>query len=346
MSSGKSFAMIVMLFTYIVQPYAAQRVVNVYVWGGIIPKSVIQSFEASSNIRVNFSSYDSNETLYAKLKASRHGIYDVILPSSYFVERMRNQDMLLPLAHNKLNQLTQLVPEFTNNAYDPNNHYSVPLIWGATGIVYNQDVLSTSPKRWSTLWETGFKEKLLLLDDMREVFAMALISLGYSANDTNPQHIEQAYQRLLALIPNIKLFATEGVQALFIDGDASAGLAWNGDAYKAHAENADIQFVYPQEGFVIWVDCLAIPKNAPHPEAAYAFINYLLRSDIAAQMALEQGHAITNAGGMALLPEAIRTNPMVYPSQEILGRGTFQRDPGEKTIALLNQYWQALKLAL
>lgn len=323
----------------------AKRVVNVYVWGGEIPKTTVQQFEQETGIKVNFSTYDSNETLYAKLKASSTSIYDVILPSAYFVERMRNQGMLLKLDHQRLANAANLDPNFINNEYDAHNEYSIPLIWGTTGIFYNQKSIHTKPKNWNELWKNEWKNQLMLLDDSREIFAMALMSLGFDPNDREPAHIKAAYQRLLALVPNIKLFASAGIQAILIDEDAMAGTAWNGDVFKAQTENKNIAFSFPEDGFVIWVDCLAIPQNPPHLNEAYEFINFMLKPEIAQQIALIEGHAITNAKGRALLPAVIRENPIVYPSPEILKRGHFQRDVGEETLALYNQYWQLLKLA-
>lgn len=336
---------LLLLLLIITNASFADQVVNVYVWGGEIPKSVIQRFEQDSGIKVNLSTYDSNETMYTKLKSSKQSIYDVIIPSGYFVERMQKQGMLNKLELSKLSNLKNLDPLFANNDYDKGNQYSVPLIWGVTGLFYNATLVKNPPDTWRDLWKNHWHGELMMLDDSREVFAIALMSLGYQPNDTNPSHIHAAYKKLLTLIPNVKLFGSDGIQAVMIDADAVAGSAWNGDAFKAHAENHDIHFVYPDDGFVIWVDCLAIPVNPPHPIEAYQFINYLLKATIAAQLALEEGHAITNKAGKDRLPDRIRNNPMVYPPITILKRGTFQRDVGEETIALYNQYWQKLKLA-
>jgi len=323
----------------------ANPIVNVYVWGGEIPDKIIQQFEDETGIKVNFSTYDSNETMYAKLHASNQTIYDVILPSAYVVEHMQKKGLLTKLDHTQLPYLSNIDPMFTHNAYDNDNHYSVPFIWGATGIFYNQKWIKHPPTIWQALWEKRWRKQLMLLDDSREIFAIALMSLGFPPNDSDPGHIHIAYQKLLTLIPNIKLFSSEGIQAVMIDGDALAGLAWNGDAFKAHEENDLINFIYPEEGFVIWVDCLAIPINAPHLKEAYQFINYLLKPQIAAQVALEEGHAIANAAGKNLLPNKIRNNLTVYPPPEVLKHGHFQRDVGEETIALYNKYWEELKLA-
>lgn len=323
----------------------AKPVVNVYAWGGEIPKSVIHEFERESGIKVNFSTYDSNETMYAKLRASSQSMYDVILPSAYYVERMRKQGMLMELDKHKLANINNIDAPFQNNDYDPGNRFSIPLIWGATGIFYNQQKVKTPPITWQALWDSHWRNQLMLLDDPREIFAMALLSLNYSPNDTEPAHIKEAYQKLLALIPNIKLFSSDGIQAIIIDEDAIAGVSWNGDAFKAHAENAQIHFVYPSEGFIVWIDCLAIPKNPPHPDAAYQFINFMLKAEVSAKIALKEGHAITNKAGIALLPETIRNNVDVYPTPKILKRATVQRDVSDSTLNLYNQYWQTLKLA-
>lgn len=326
-------------------PLHADKSVNVYIWGGEIPKKVLHQFERETGIRVNFSTYDSNETMYAKLKASRTNRYDVVLPSGYFVERMKKQGMLTELNHKLLPNVRHLNPFFANNDFDPQNQYSMPFIWGATGIFYNKSRVKHPPTTWNDIWHKRWKNKLLLLDDPREVFSIALLNLGFQPNDSTPEHIQKAYQKLLKLVPNIKLFASENVMAVLIDEDAIAGSAWNGDAYKAHRENSQVDFLYPKDGFVIWVDCLAIPKNPPHPQEAYAFINFMLKPEIAAKIALYEGHATANLTGKNLLPKKISQNPMVYPSLKTLKRGYFQRDTGDKMATLYNQYWEQLKLA-
>ena len=323
----------------------ANKTLNVYVWGGEIPKQVIHDFEKKTGIKVNFSTYDANETMVAKLRASQQPIYDIIIPSAYFVERMRRQGMLSELDHARVPNLKYLSKNFTHNDYDPGNHYSIPFIWGATGIFYNQRWVKNPPAHWADLWSHHWRNQLMVLDDPRDLFSIALARLHYSMNDTNATHLREAFQSLLALAPNIKLFASESIQAIMIDEDAIAGTTWNGDAFKAHQENPAIQFVYPSDGFVIWVDCLAIPRHAVHLSEAYTFLNFMMEPKIAARVALTEGHAITNQAGRALLPAHIRNNPMVYPSRKTLQRGHVQRDVGEEALALYNNYWQALKLS-
>ena len=257
-------------------PVFAQKVINVYVWGGELPASVIAQFEKQTNIKVNFSTYDSNETMYAKLRTAQDGIYDVILPSTYYVERMQKQGMLTPLNLKNIPNIKHIKAFFIKNSHIQQRLYAVPFIWGTTGIVSNKKYVKQSPRSWKALFATSPLHSLMLLDDPREIFSIALMSLGYKPSDTDPEHINKAYQKILSLVTRIKLFASDGIQALLIDGDAFIGTAWNGDAFKAYAENSSIDFVYPQEGFILWIDCLAIPIHAPHLKEAYTFINFLL----------------------------------------------------------------------
>ncbi|QDP72463.1 spermidine/putrescine ABC transporter substrate-binding protein [Legionella israelensis] len=347
----KQSASVVHTFLYLtlsflsLSPLFASRVVNVYVWGGEIPKSVVHQFEQETGIKVNFSTYDSNETMYGKLKASRKSIYDVILPSGYFVERMKKQGMLTKLNQGLLPHIKNLDDKFRNNDYDPGNQYSIPFIWGVTGIFYNRQWVKSPPVKWQQLWQPRWKNQLMLLDDSREVFAIALLSLGFKPNDENPSHIKAAYEHLLKLVPNIKLFASDSIQAIMIDEDAISGSAWNGDAFKAKQENPNIDYIFPKDGFVIWVDCLAVPKNPPHLKEAYQFIDFMLKANVAREVALKEGHAIANRAGQELLPATLKNNTLIYPPPEILKQGYFQRDVGEDVLALYSKYWLLLKLA-
>lgn len=344
----KLFAILCYIITFLTVimslPALAQQQLNLYIWGGIIPQEAITQFENETGIIVNLSTYDSNETLYAKLKANANNKYDVILPSSYLVSRLVKHNKLLTLNPALLPNLKNIDPFFIHQAYDPNQQFSVPLIWGATGIVLQKNMINPIPDSWNELWSQKFKKQILLLDDSREIFSMALLHLGYRANDADKNHIRLAFESLRALIPNIKLFATEGIQSLIIDKEVSLAVAWNGDALKAHEENQEVDFVYPKEGFVIWVDCLSILKNAPHQESAYKFINFMLRPDIGKLIAVTQGHAITNQASKELLPLNIRNNTMIYPDRTTMQRGQIQADLDESALQLYNHYWEKLKL--
>jgi spermidine/putrescine transport system substrate-binding protein len=321
------------------------NVVNVYTWAQEIPDSVIEKFEKETGITVNYSSYDTNEIMYAKLRANKNVGYDVIEPSSYYVDRMRHQDMLEPLDRSKLSEFKNLDPQFVNLKYDPHSIYSIPFIWGATGIFTNKHYFSPNEIRsWSDLFNNKYANQLMILDEPREAFSMALLMAGYSINDKNPQHIQEAYQKLRALMPNIRLFNTDAVASILIDEDASIGIAWNGDLFRAKTENGQLSFIYPKEGFEIWVDNFCILKNAPHKENAYKFLNFLLRPDIAKEVSMKIGYSTANLTAKNLLPTQIKNDPELYPSHEVLSHGEFETDIGDETLALYEKYWEQLKM--
>ncbi len=324
---------------------AEEKILNLYTWSNVIPEFVIQQFEKETGIKINFSTYDSNETLYAKLKATEDAGYDLIEPSSYYVDRMRKQGMLEPLDKTKLLGFNNLDPQFLNQSYDPENKFSIPFIWGTTGIYVNKNYFD--PKtltKWSDLWNPQYKNQLMLLDDSREVFAIGLRVLGYSGNDENPLHIHAAYLKLKELLPNVKLFKSDGVITIMIDEDANIGMAWDGDLYKAKKENPNLEYIFPSDGFVIYVDCFALAKNAPHRDNAYKFLSFLLRPDIGKVVALSNNFATPNKAAQKLLPKEVRSNLAIYPSREILRRGELQADMDDKALELYEKYWEKLKM--
>lgn len=326
--------------------FAEKKILNIYAWASEIPDNVIRQFEKETGIKVNFSTYENNEIMYAKIRASKNAGYDVVIPSSYFVDRMRRQNMLTKLDKTKLPNWKNLSSDFLNPAYDPGAQYCMPFLWGITGIFFNKNYYPEgSIKKWSDLWDARFQDKLMLLDDTREVFSMGLLSLGYSPNDSNPDHIKEAFLKLKTLMQNVKVFSSDTVVSILIDEDATVGMAWNGDVFKAAGENSNLRFVFPEEGFVIWVDNFVIPVNAPHKDNAYTFLNFILRPEIGKIIGLYTRFPITNAAGQALLPDDVRNNPFIYPSKEILKRGVFQTDLGEKTLGLYERYWEELKMS-
>jgi spermidine/putrescine transport system substrate-binding protein len=325
--------------------FAADNVVNVYTWAGEIPHFVIAQFEKETGIKVNYSTFDSNEVMYAKLRAVHNTGYDIVEPSSYFVDRMRNQGILQQLDRSQLSNSQYLDPTFLNHAYDPKSDYSVPFIWGITGIFLNKDYYSQNDApNWNSLLDKKYSNQLMFLDDSREVFSIALRMLGYSVNDSNPEHIKQAYQKLRSLMPNVKLFNSDAIISILIDEDATIGMAWNGDLYKASMENSKLQFVYPEDGFEIWVDNFVMLKTAPHQANAYKFLNFMMRPDIAKAVSMNIHYSTANLAAKNLMPAEIKNNPALYPTQAILSHGEFQTDVGDQAHMLFEKYWEQLKM--
>ncbi len=322
---------------------AAEKRVVVFNWSEYMPDAVIAQFEKETGIQVVYSTYDSNEAMYAKVKLMNAGGYDIVFPSTYFVNRMRREGLLAPLDKSRLPNLKHLDPSLLDKPYDPGNTYSLPYLWGTTAIGVNARMVDPATvKSWRDLWRPEFKGRVMLSDDLRDVFGMALSLLGHSANTTDAAQIEAAYKELAALIPNVRVFESGSPKQPFLNQEVAIGMIWNGEAYMAAKENPDIRFVYPEEGPMIWLDSLTILKNAANVENAHAFIDFLLRPEIGAAISEEVGYASPNAAAVALLEEPVQTDPTVYPPRAIIDKGEFQLDVGD-AILIYEKYWQKLK---
>lgn len=322
---------------------ANNKVVYFYNWSEYVPPGLLNQFTKETGIKVIYSTYESNESMYVKLKTYTEGVYDLVVPSTYFIAKMSKKGMLKKIDKSKLNQFKNLDPNLLHKSFDPQNDYSIPYIWGATGIGINSKVIDpTTITSWSDLWKPEYKNGLLLTDDAREVFQMALLKLGYSGNTTDPILIKKAYEELKKLIPNIMAFNSDNPSNPFIQGEVDLGMLWNGSAYVVRQSGAPIQFILPKEGGIFWMDSLAIPINAKNVEGALKLINFLLRPDIAAQVAQQIGYPTPNLAAKQLLPTELIADKTLYPDKEILKRGEWQNDVGNANI-LYESYFQRLK---
>ncbi len=322
---------------------AEPQTLVVYNWAEYLPKKVLQQFTRETGIKVQYSTYDSNEAMYTKVKTVKGEGYDLLVPSTYYVDRMRREGLLQPLDKSRLSNFGNLNPRLLNQPYDPDNQYSIPYLWGTTGIAYNEaKVASGKLTGWADLWDPAYKNKLLLLNDMREVFSMGLKVTGYSINTTDENQIRAAYEKLAEIMPNVRVFDAESPKTKFLSQEVVAGMLWNGEAYQASRENPKIRYVYPREGAMQWMDSLVISAGAKNLDGAYRFIDFVLRPEIAKQICEEVGYSSPNLAAIKLLPEKVRNNPTVYPSDADLKNVEFQTDVGA-ALPVYDQYWQRLK---
>jgi spermidine/putrescine transport system substrate-binding protein len=323
----------------------ADQVVNVYNWTGYMSDDVLAQFTKETGIKVNYSTFASNDELFAKIAASNnHSGYDVIVPSAGYVARMARLGMLQKLDRSQLTYFKNIDPDFLDKPFDRGNQYSVPYLWGTTGLVVNRSIYPDLKLRhWTSLWDPALKDQVLMIDEDRTAFDIALKVLGYSANTQDPEQIKQAYEKLRELLPNIKLFNIVAPQSIYINGDAAVGVGYNGDTYIAMQTNPNLQYIYPEEGVFVWIDCMTIPQNAPNRANAYKFINFMLRADIAAKIAESVGYSSANAAGVKLLPRDMQRNPTLYPDRAIIKKSEFENDVGDAA-EIYEHYWQLLKL--
>lgn len=322
---------------------AKQRQLYLYNWSEYMPDQVIQQFEKQSGIKVHYSTYDSNEAMYARIRLlDKSNSYDLAVPSTYYVSKMRNEGLLHPIMKSRLRNFDQYASSLVNRQFDPNNEYSVPYLWGSTGLAVNTAAIKQPVTRWADLWKPEFKGKVLLTNDKREVLGMGLLVLGYSGNSTTESEIEAAYNKLRELLPNVRAYNSDAPRMPYIEGETDLGMIWNGEAVMGQEDLDSLTYIYPEEGAILWMDSFVIPKNARNITEAYEFLNFIMQPKIAKLISEEIGYATPNARALRLLDAEIQNNPTIYPDEKTLEKAEFQVDVGD-AITIYEKYWQLLK---
>lgn len=317
--------------------------VVVYNWSEYIPQDVLDAFTKETGIKVIYSTFESNEAMFAKVKLLRGKSYDVIVPSGYFVDLLRRDKLIQELDHNKLPNLANLDPKVLNQEYDPGNKYSIPYMWGAVGIAYNTKyVPKGSIKSWSDLLKPEFNGKLILTDDLRDAFGLALRAKGHSVNSTDSAAIKAGFDFLAQLKKSVRVFDVTAIKQALISEEVWLGPIWNGDYLVAHEENPELDFVFPKEGAVLWADSFTIPIGAKNMDNAYTFINYMLKPEVAVRCIEEYKYSSPNLKAIEQLPEKLRDNRILVPGPEEMKNSEFTTGIGS-ALGEYEKYWEQIK---
>ncbi|MBZ0335585.1 spermidine/putrescine-binding periplasmic protein [Marinobacter sp. JH2] len=323
------------------------QVLNLYNWSEYMPQEVLDRFTEETGIQVVYTTYDSNEAMYARLKLLDDGAaYDLAVPSTYYVSKMRQEDLLMPIDRSKIEGFDNISPELVNLDIDPENAYSVPFLWGTTGLGVDTSDVEGEVTAWADLWDERFEGRIVLTNDMREVFHVALRVLGHSGNSTDPEQIEEAYEKLTELMPSVRTFNSDAPRMPFLEGETDIGMIWNGEAVMGRDALPTLEYVYPAEGIIAWLDSFVIPKNAKNPEAAHKFISFVLKPEISALISEDIGYATPNLAARELLDESIASDRASYPTAEDMINAEFQTDIGDEALQVYAKYWEKLKSGL
>lgn len=257
---------------------------------------------------------------------------------------MKEEDLLVPLDHSKLTHLDNIDPRFMDLSFDEGNKYSIPYFWGTVGVVYNPELVDgLTFDSWNDLWDTRLKNQILLLDGAREVIGMGLNSLGYSLNDTNEDHLQEALKKLSTLTPNVRAIVGDEIKMLLANEEAAVGLVWSGDASEIMDENEKLDYMVPEEGSNLWFDNMVIPKTASNIEGAHQFINFMLDPDHAARNAEYVGYSTPNSEALKLLPEDISEDERFYPDETLTGKLEVYDNLGKKCSRIITTCSWSLK---
>jgi spermidine/putrescine transport system substrate-binding protein len=313
---------------------AQSQQVNVYNWDTYIGETTLEDFTDATGISVRYDLYASNDELFAKLREGNPG-YDVIFPTSDYVERMIAAEMLLPLDHAKIPNVANVDPVFADPAFDPGLRHSMPYFWGTVGLGYRSS--AADPKAFADLFEgDAYAGRVALLNSIDSILA-ALKYLGYSLNTKDPGELGEAADALIAIKPKIKAFAPDTGQDLLIAGEVDVCLEYNGDILQVMAEDDDLAYVVPEEGSLLWEDNMCIPRGGPNPDNAHAFINFILDAEVHGAIASFVQYPCPNAAALAFIPEADRTNPALYPPRAVLERCEVAIYKGEEIESLYEE---------
>lgn len=320
----------------------SSKVLNVYNVGDYIDESLIEVFEEQTGIDVQYSTYDTNEMMYQKVKSGSTK-YDIVVPSDYMVSKMIKEGMLEKIDFNNIPNMKNIDEKFLNPEYDPENEYSVPYMWGTVGIAYNTKYVDEEDiGSWDILWNPKYKGKIMVFDSVRDTLGAALIKLGYSMNTTNQKEIDEAKEILIDQKQYALAYVNDEGKDRMVGEDAYIGMFYSGDYPLMSEENPDIDFFVPEEGSNKWVDAMCIPTTCENKKEAEMFINFMLDPEIAKINTEYIGYSTPNKACMELLDEEITSDEDAYPSDELLNKCETFIDLGD-AIEMYDKAWIELK---
>ncbi|MFV3011155.1 extracellular solute-binding protein [Clostridium botulinum] len=318
-----------------------KQVLNIFNWSEFLPQSVIEQFEKEYNVKVNYSTFSSNEEMLAKLMGGNVP-YDLVVTSDYAIEIMTKQKLVQPIDKNNVPNLANIDENVLDLAFDPKNTYSLPYMWGGNNIVIDKTKITKKITSFDDLWDSEFKNSMVILDDPRVMIGLALQKNGYSINSKNPKELQKAKEDLIKLMPNVKAFDSESPKTLLINGEASIGYVWGTEAYLAKLENPNLEVVLTKEGVIPQYDNFVIPKKAKNKKLAEEFINFIYKPEISAQVSEEFPYANPNKAAYPLMDKDKLNDIAVYPPREAIEGNELIKDVGETT-KLYDDIWTEIK---
>lgn len=319
--------------------------VIIYNWGEYIDPEVLDMFEEETGIQVIYEEFETNEIMYPKIQSGAIA-YDLVCPSDYMIQKMIQNDLLQPLNFDNIPNAKNIGQVYYEKSrqFDPDNQYSIPYCWGTVGILYNTKMVEEPIDSWTVLWDTQYKDNILMQDSVRDAFAVALKTLGYSLNSTSIHELTQAKDLLVQQKPLVQAYVIDQVRDKMIGNEAAIGVIYSGEAIYTQTENPDLAYVVPKEGSNMWIDSWVMPKNAPNKENAEKFLDFLCRPEIALMNFEYITYSTPNEKARELIEDpAIRNSEIAFPGDSILSRCETFTYLGEDADEVYNQLWREVK---
>lgn len=319
--------------------------VIIYNWGEYIDPEVLDMFEEETGIQVIYEEFETNEIMYPKIQSGAIA-YDLVCPSDYMIQKMIQNDLLQPLNFDNIPNAKNIGQVYYEKSrqFDPDNQYSIPYCWGTVGILYNTKMVEEPIDSWTVLWDTQYKDNILMQDSVRDAFAVALKTLGYSLNSTSIHELTQAKDLLVQQKPLVQAYVIDQVRDKMIGNEAAIGVIYSGEAIYTQTENPNLAYVVPKEGSNMWIDSWVMPKNAPNKENAEKFLDFLCSPEIALMNFEYITYSTPNEKARELIEDpAIRNSEIAFPGDSILSRCETFTYLGEDADEVYNQLWREVK---
>ncbi len=320
--------------------------VIVYNWGEYIDPETIKMFEEETGIEVVYDEFETNEIMYPKVESGA-AEYDVVCPSDYMIDKMIQNGLLQELNYDNIpNAKKNIGAQYYEQAndFDPGNKYAVPYCWGTVGILYNKTMVDEPITSWAQLWDEKYADNILMQDSVRDAFMVAEKLNGFSMNTVDPTELETAKNALIEQKPLVQAYVIDQVRDKMIGGEAAIGVIYSGEAIYTQRENPDLEYVIPEEGTNVWIDCWCILKDAPNKENAEKFIDFMCRGDIAEKNFEYITYSTPNDAARELIEdEEIKNSTIAFPDLSQYNNLETFVYLGEDGDALYNELWKEVK---
>ena len=321
---------------------------NVYNWGLYISDGsdesvdVLSAFEELTGIEVNYTTFDSNESLYAKMK-SGGAVYDVIFPSEYMVGKMAAEGMLAPLDYTNIPNFANIGSDYTGWDFDPENTYSVPYTWGTTGLIYNTTLVDEAPTSWAALWDVQYANNVLMFNNSRDAYAIAAKKIGRSLNPQSVDELTEVMQELKDQKSVVQAYVMDEIFDKMEGGEAAMAPYYAGDALTMIADNPDLAFVHPSEGVNFFVDSMCVPANSKNKAAAELFINYMCEPSVGLANCDYIGYSTPITAVWEQLDDELKYSEIAYPGDDVMGKAEVFTTLPDEINAALDAQWSEMK---
>ncbi len=315
---------------------------NLYTWDGMFPQEVLDGFEEKTGIRINYANFDYDEDMLAKLEETKGGDYDFVIADDYIIDVVRSEGLAQKLDTSKISNWSNINPVYQGQFYDPDNEYTVPYGAGIPLIVYDPELVSVDIKGYKDLWDASLKDNIALTANYRVIDGITMMMLGYSMNDEDLDHIQEAGDKLLELAPNVRVINDNNTQDLLISGEVGAAFLYTSQVSQAVTQRPDLKVVYPEEGLGFGIMAGFIPSDAPNADAAYAFIEYLLDPEVSAQCFEYTGYYCTNKAADEYISDEMK-DLIVLPDDAAAGE--IVQNVSAEAEDKYNEIWNEFKKA-